>query len=216
MLGFAGGSSVQFGQAVDEIVIIALDAVIHREVNNLQVFGHVMALHKPTCVAVGSAEEKHINFVQRKPVGEGQFGFAIETFVHVGYLVAGIARTVDKDDFRLWMVQEQADEFACRIACSADNSYFNHIYVCLISFLRATVLLFGDNQHQQKVDDDSREGRKYGYKRVNNTDDGGIEHKIICDAGTYTGQHASGARASEFLFFFHNVKIKYYSVRSCV
>ena len=155
------------------------------------------------------------SWVQRELVGEGQVGFAVETFVHVGYLVAGVARAVDEDDFRLRMVQQQADEFACRVAGSADNSYFNHIYVCLILILKVTVLLLGDNQHQQQVDDGTREDGEYGRECVNNADDGGVERKIVCDAGAYTGQHAAGARASEFLFCFHGGKIRCCSVHPC-
>ena len=117
---------VQLGKAVDEVVVVALEAVVHREVDDFQVFGYVVALQELARVAMGGAEEEHVDIVQRELVGEGQVGFAVETFVHVGYLVAGVARAVDEDDFRLRMVQQQADEFACRVAGSADNSYFNH------------------------------------------------------------------------------------------
>ena len=126
VLGRAGGATVQLGKAVDEVVVVALEAVVHREVDDFQVFGHVVALQELARVAMGGAEEEHVDVVQRELVGEGQVGFAVETFVHVGYLVAGVARAVDEDDFRLRMVQQQADEFACRVAGSADNSYFNH------------------------------------------------------------------------------------------
>ena len=113
-------------QAVDEVVVVALEAVVHREVNDLQVFGHVVALEELARVAVGGAEEEHVDLVQRELVGEGQVCLAIEAFVYVGYLVAGVARAVDEDDFRLRVVQEQADELARRVAGAAYDSYFNH------------------------------------------------------------------------------------------
>ena len=126
VLGRAGGAAVQLGQAVDEVVIVALEAVVHREVDDLQVFGYVVALEELARVAVGGAEEEHIDLVQRELVGEGQVCLAIEAFVYVGYLVAGVARAVDEDDFRLRVVQEQADELARRVAGAAYDSYFNH------------------------------------------------------------------------------------------
>ena len=126
MFCLARGTAVQFGQAVDEVVVIALDAVVHREVDDFQVFGYVVAFHELARVAVGGTEEEHVNLVQWELVGEGQVGLAVQAFVYVGYLVAGIARAVDEDDFRFRVVQQQTDKFARRVAGSADNSYFNH------------------------------------------------------------------------------------------
>ena len=126
MLGRARGATVQFGQTVDEVVVVALQTVVHREVDDFQVLGDVVAFHELACVAVGGAEEEHVNLVQRQLVGKGQVGLAVQTFVYVGYFVSGVARTVDEDDFRLRVVQQQTDQFACRVAGPADNSYFYH------------------------------------------------------------------------------------------
>ena len=87
----AGGAAVQFRQTVDEIVVGRSDAVIHGEVNDSQLFGHVVALQELLRVAVGGAEEEHVNLVQGKLVGEYQIRFAVQSFVYVGNLVAGIA-----------------------------------------------------------------------------------------------------------------------------
>ena len=70
MLCRAGGTAVQLGKAVDEVMVVALDAIVHGEVDYLQVFRYVVAFHEFSGVAMRRAEEKHIDFVQRKFVGK--------------------------------------------------------------------------------------------------------------------------------------------------
>ena len=64
MLRRTGSTAVQFRQTIDEIMIVTLDTIIHREVDDLQIFRHVVAFHKFLRVAVGSTEEKHVDSVQ--------------------------------------------------------------------------------------------------------------------------------------------------------
>ena len=64
------GTAVQFRQTVDKVVVVAHNAVVHREVDNLQVFRYVVTFHEFLCIAVGSAEKENIDFVQRQLVGE--------------------------------------------------------------------------------------------------------------------------------------------------
>ena len=123
----ADGAPVEFRQAVDEVMVIGLDAVVHREVDDAQLLGHVVAFHEFARVAVCRAEEEAVDVVQAQFVGKGQVGFAIQTFMHLGNLVPGVAVAVYEHDFRIGMVDEQADKFAGRIAGSADDSYFYHI-----------------------------------------------------------------------------------------
>jgi hypothetical protein len=68
--GGGGGGAVQLGKAVDEVMVVALDAIVHGEVDYLQVFRYVVAFHEFSGVAMRRAEEKHIDFVQRKLVGK--------------------------------------------------------------------------------------------------------------------------------------------------
>ena len=70
MLCRTSGTAVQFRQAVDKVVVVAHNAVVHREVDNLQVFRYVVTFHEFLCIAVGSAEKENIDFVQRQLVGE--------------------------------------------------------------------------------------------------------------------------------------------------
>ena len=125
--GVADAAPVQFGQAVNEIVFGAFDPVVHAEVDDLHVFGHAVALHELLRVAVGGTEEEEVDLVQRQFVGEHQIRLAVQSAVHIGDLVAGIARAVDKCNLRVRMVQEQADQFACRVSCTSYNPDLDHI-----------------------------------------------------------------------------------------
>ena len=127
MLCVADTASVQFGQAVDEIVFRAFDAVVHTEIDDLHVFGYGMTLHELFRIAVSGTEEKEVDLVQRQFIGKYQICFAIQSAMHVRDLVAGIARTVHKCNLGVRMIQQQADQFACRISCSSNNPDFDHI-----------------------------------------------------------------------------------------
>ena len=70
VLALADGATVQFRQTVDEVVVVALDTVVHAEVDNLQVFRHIVAFHELLGIAVSCTEEEDIDFVQRKLVGK--------------------------------------------------------------------------------------------------------------------------------------------------
>ena len=127
VLRLAGGAAVQLRQAVDEVVALGLEAVVHGEIYNLQPFGDVVALHELARVAVGGAEEEAVHLVQRQLVGEAQVGLAIEALVDVGHTVSGITAAVDEDNLCLRVVDEQADEFAGSVARAAYDSYLYHI-----------------------------------------------------------------------------------------
>ena len=85
-----------------------------------------MAFHEFACVAVCRTEEKHIYFVQRKFIGEHKVGLSIQSFVDISYFISGITRTIDKPDFYIGVVNQQTNQFACRITGSSYYSYFNH------------------------------------------------------------------------------------------
>ena len=70
-------AAVQLGQAVDEIVVVALYAVIHREVNDLELLGQVMAVKELACVAVRGAEEEKVYLLERHLVGEYKVCLAV-------------------------------------------------------------------------------------------------------------------------------------------
>ena len=127
VLGRTGSAAVELGQAIDKVVVGSLQAVVHREVDDAQLLGHVVALEELARVAIGRAEEEHVDFVQRQLVGKGEVGFAIEPLMHIGDAVSGIAAAVYKYDFCLRVVEQQANQFARCIACTTNDSYFNHV-----------------------------------------------------------------------------------------
>ena len=67
-----------------------------------------------------------IDLVEGHLVGEAQVGVACQSFVHVAHAVAGIALAVGKDYLHLGVVEQQANEFAARIACRTKYSNINH------------------------------------------------------------------------------------------
>ena len=90
------------------------DAVVHRKVDNFQFLGKVVTLHELLRIAVSGTEEKEVDLVQRQFICKYQICFAIQSAMHVRDLVAGIARTVHKCNLGVRMIQQQADQFACR------------------------------------------------------------------------------------------------------
>ena len=126
VLAMTNGAAVQFGKAVYEVMVFSGNAVIHRQVDYLQVFGQVVAFHKLARVTMCRTEKHHIHFIQWQCIGKGQIGFAIQSFVYIGNLISGIARTVDEMNLHIRVIDKQANQFACCISCSSYNSSFYH------------------------------------------------------------------------------------------
>ena len=126
MLAVADGAAVQLRQAVDEVVVVRFDAVVHREVDDAQFLGDVVRVDELPRVAVGGAEEEHVDALQRQRVGECQVGLAVESLVDVGYLAPRLAVAVDEHNLRVGVVDEQTDELPRGVARSAYDSYFYH------------------------------------------------------------------------------------------
>ena len=91
MLGFTSGTAVQLRQAVDEVVFGRGYAVVHGEIDDSQFLGHVVAFEELLRVAMCRTEKEYVDFFQRELVGKYQVRFAVQSFVYVGYFVAGVA-----------------------------------------------------------------------------------------------------------------------------
>ena len=126
MLAMADGTTVQFRQTIHKVMVIALDTIVHAEVDNLQIFRHIVAIHKFLGIAMSCAEEQHIDFIQRKLVGKNQISFTIQAFVNVCNLITCVTTTIDKFYFDFRVINQQTNQFACCITCPTDNSYLNH------------------------------------------------------------------------------------------
>lgn len=126
MLALADLLTVYLGQAVHIVVCGSRDAEVLRQVDDLHMLGDGVLLQELLALAMAETEEYHIHLIEGHGVGETQVGIAQEALVHVGHEVACIALAVGKDDFRLRMVHQEADEFATGISGSTKYSYFNH------------------------------------------------------------------------------------------
>ena len=82
---------------------------------------------KASTLAVTKAEEDYIDLVKRQFIRKAQIGLTIESRMHIGKQIARIALTVDKDNFCIGMVEQQAAEFTRCITGTADDAHFNGI-----------------------------------------------------------------------------------------
>ena len=51
-------------QSIDEIVLIALEAVVHREIDDFELLRKVVAFHELLCIAMSGTEKQYIDFIQ--------------------------------------------------------------------------------------------------------------------------------------------------------
>ena len=80
---------------------------------------YLMLLEERLALAMTETEEHNVNIFEWHIGTERQVGFAIQTLVHVGYKIAGIALAIGKYYLRLGMIYEQTYEFAtCVASCS--------------------------------------------------------------------------------------------------
>ena len=90
MLTSLDGIAMSLGQAID-IVVIALDAEILRQVDDLDIGRDLMFLEECLALAMAEAEEHHIDLVERHVGRETEIGIANQTLVHIRETVASIA-----------------------------------------------------------------------------------------------------------------------------
>ena len=81
---------VYLRQTVD-IVMIAFDAEILCEIDDLHVLWDGVLLEESLAFTMSETEEHYINLVERHLVGELQISIANETLVDIRYQIAGIA-----------------------------------------------------------------------------------------------------------------------------
>ena len=108
---------IDFGQTINVVVALALQAEVLRKVDYLHMGRYLVLLEERLALAMAEAEEHYIDLVERHIGTELQVGFAIQTLVHVGYKIAGIALAIGKYYLRLGMIYEQTYEFATCVAC---------------------------------------------------------------------------------------------------
>jgi hypothetical protein len=82
-----------------------------------------MLLEELRALAVSEAEEDYVYIFKGQFVGETQVGFSVETTMHIGQQIAGIALAIGKHDFNLGVVHQKANQLARSISCRANNAY---------------------------------------------------------------------------------------------
>ena len=65
--------------------------MLHGEVDDSQLLGHVVAFEEFSRVAMCRTEKQHVDFFQRKLVGKYQICFTVQSFVYISNFVAGVA-----------------------------------------------------------------------------------------------------------------------------
>ena len=108
---------IDFGQTINVVVALALQAEVLRKVDYLHMGWYLVFLEERLALAMTETEEHYIDLIERHFGTELQVGFAIQTLVHVGYKIAGIALAIGKYYLRLGMIYEQTYEFATCVAC---------------------------------------------------------------------------------------------------
>ena len=117
MLCLGYGVVIDFGQTIYVVVALALEAEVLRKVDYLHMGRYLMLLEERLALAMTETEEHNVNIFEWHIGTERQVGFAIQTLVHVGYKIAGVALAVGKYYLRLGMIDEQTYEFATCVAC---------------------------------------------------------------------------------------------------
>ena len=119
MLCLGYGVVIDFGQTIYVVVALALEAEVLRKVDYLHMGRYLMLIEERLALAMTETEEHNVNIFEWHIGTERQVGFTIQTLVHVGYKIAGIALAVGKYYLRLGMIYEQTYEFAtCVASCS--------------------------------------------------------------------------------------------------
>ena len=111
-------------QAVD--VAVGFVAVVLRQVHDLQGRGTGVLLPEFPALAVGGAEEEHVDGGEVPAVAETQLRVAEQAAVHLIQVIAGVARRVHEGDLHLRMVHQDAEELARRVAGAAEDANLNH------------------------------------------------------------------------------------------
>ena len=117
MLRLGYGVVIDFGQTIYVVVALTLEAEVLRKVDYLHMGRYLVLLEERLALAMTEAEEHNVDIFEWHIRGELQVGIAIQTFVHVGYKIAGIALAIGKYYLRLGMIYEQTYEFATCVAC---------------------------------------------------------------------------------------------------
>ena len=121
---------VDFGKTIDEVMgiggrcrsadnLFRFPAEVLGKVDNPDTIGNGMLFHECLALAMTETEEHYIDIVERHRRRELQVGIAIEPFVHIGDVIAGVALRIGKDQFHVGMIDQQPYQFTASISGSS-------------------------------------------------------------------------------------------------
>ena len=125
----ADGTAVQLGQSIDKLIILSLEAVATREVDDLQLLGYLVRLHKLTALLDIGTEEEEVYLIQFGLVGKGKLGLTIESAMHLMYLLAAVATTCNEYQVYIRVIEQQTYEFTTGKPSAFNDSSFYHSFI---------------------------------------------------------------------------------------
>ena len=118
--------AVYFRQTIYIIITLALKSEVLCKVDYLHVLWNLMFLQERLALAMTETEEHNVHIIERHLRRKAQVGVAIQSLVHIGDEVAGIALAVNKRYFGFGVIDKYADKLTGCIAGSAEDSYFHN------------------------------------------------------------------------------------------
>ena len=121
---------VDFGKTITKVMgfggrcrsaddLLRLPAEVLGKVDNPDTIGNGMLFHECLALAMTETEEHYIDVVERHRRRELQVGIAIEPFVHISYVIAGVALRIGENQFHVGMIDQQPYQFTASISGSS-------------------------------------------------------------------------------------------------
>ena len=126
VLRLGNGVTVNLRQTIHIVITLALQAEVLCQVDYLNVLWNLMFIQERLALAMTETEEHNVHIIERHLRRKAQVGVAIQSLVHIGDEVAGIALAVNKRYFGFGVIDKYADKLTGCVAGSAEDSYFHN------------------------------------------------------------------------------------------
>ena len=85
-----------------------------------------MRIHKLTALLGIGAEEEQVDLVQFGFIGKGKLGLALESAMHLMYLLTAVTATCNEYQMYVGVIKQQTDKFTARETRTFNNSCLYH------------------------------------------------------------------------------------------
>ena len=130
VLRLGNGVTVNLRQTIHIVITLALKSEVLCKIYYLHMLWNLMFLQERLALAMTETEEHNVHIIERHLRRKAQVGVAIQSLMHIGDEVAGIALAVNKRYFGFGVIDKYADKLTGCIAGSAKDSYFHNFYLC--------------------------------------------------------------------------------------